>query len=544
MELLLPVALKLFPNMLPSTFADSFKEDEKKRKLLKVRLEMAKFLQETVRESGIMSPDKIKESEDFKEFFRKVRSTGESPTTDEVVNVSRLFEDDLTLDNLTRPQLVSMCRYMNINAFGTDNFLRYTIRDRMKKLKADDKVISNEGLESLSVPELQQACQSRGIRTIGVSEDHLRHELGQWIDLHLNRGLSGTLLILSKAFAFNRPLPGSAVGEDGDDIVRALKDTLASLPDNLLNETELEVSSDSASYKQRLEVLQQQEELIEDEQEQEMKESEARREKKEKEEAAKRDQDEKDKAAAQVSPEELATQAGVAAPTVEAVESAIEDSAEPVEVKEEGVVDPVDVRMTSEQVSELGEALSILSAKSSVIKERAELRKLIEENNAAEEEGGKPNPLAKRLKSILTKIDDQLTQYDAEVGDKLHMFETDHEGKIAVKDLKSALEVINHRPTDEAIEVLLEKLDVDHDSWVPLSDIVSLAEGEGLGIVLEAEAEDEEAPSPSEAIAEARSISGSPSASSAPSAAKPEAEEKERKEKEDKKLKKEDIVEG
>lgn len=26
MELLLPVALKLFPNMLPSTFADKFKE--------------------------------------------------------------------------------------------------------------------------------------------------------------------------------------------------------------------------------------------------------------------------------------------------------------------------------------------------------------------------------------------------------------------------------------------------------------------------------------------------------------------------------------
>lgn len=40
--------------------------------MLKVRLEMAKFLQETIRESGIKSPDKIKESETFKEFFRKV----------------------------------------------------------------------------------------------------------------------------------------------------------------------------------------------------------------------------------------------------------------------------------------------------------------------------------------------------------------------------------------------------------------------------------------------------------------------------------------
>lgn len=59
-----------------------------------------------------------------------------------------------------------------------------------------------------------------------------------------------------------------------------------------MNETELEVSSDSASYKQRLEVLQQQEELIEDEEEQEAKESEARKLKKEAEEHAKRQAEE------------------------------------------------------------------------------------------------------------------------------------------------------------------------------------------------------------------------------------------------------------
>lgn len=141
MEFLLPVALKIFPNMLPSTFEDKHAADEKKRKLLKVRLEMAKFLQETIRESGLAnSPEKIKQSKEFKEFFRKVRSTGEQPSTEDIVKVARLFEDDLTLDNLSRPQLVSMCRYMNINAFGTDNFLRYTIRKRLDQLGKDDTV--------------------------------------------------------------------------------------------------------------------------------------------------------------------------------------------------------------------------------------------------------------------------------------------------------------------------------------------------------------------------------------------------------------------
>jgi hypothetical protein len=48
-----------------------------------------------------------------------------------------------------------------------------------------------------------------------------------------------------------------------------------------LNEAELEVDSEKASYKQKLEVLREQEELIEDEEEQEQKEEDARRAKKE-----------------------------------------------------------------------------------------------------------------------------------------------------------------------------------------------------------------------------------------------------------------------
>lgn len=49
------------------------------------------------------------------------------------------------------------------------------------------------------------------------------------------------------------------------------------------------------------------------------------------------------------------------------------------------VIDEDNARMTTEQLKELSEALSILSAKSSVLKERDELRALMEENLQAEE---------------------------------------------------------------------------------------------------------------------------------------------------------------
>ena len=52
--------------------SDCFPQEEKQRKLLRVRLEMAKFLQETLRESGLKANAHIVGSDAFKEFFRKV----------------------------------------------------------------------------------------------------------------------------------------------------------------------------------------------------------------------------------------------------------------------------------------------------------------------------------------------------------------------------------------------------------------------------------------------------------------------------------------
>ena len=85
------------------------------------------------------------------------------------------------------------------------------------------------------------------------------------------------------------------------------------------------------------------------------------------------------------------------------------------------------------------------------------------------------------------------------------------------------------RPSDEAIEVLLEKLDVDHDSFVPLAEIIALSEGEGLGIVI---GEDEPA---SELVESASNVI-------ADFTSKKSVKEEEKKEKKEV-LRKEDVVE-
>lgn len=491
-ELLLPVAIKIFPNMLPSTFESKFAAEEKRRRLIKVRLEMAKFLQETIKEGGITPADKVRTSDEFKEFFRKVRSTGEEPSPDDVIRVAKLFEDELTLDNLSRPQLVSMCRYLQINAFGTDNYLRYQIRTKLNRIKTDDITIAMEGVDNMSLLELQSACQSRGIPTLNLSEDRLRQELRQWIDLHLHQRISGILLTLSKAFTY---IPSSSDSGSNTQL-KALELTLSSLPDNLLSEAELNVSKDAATNKQRLEVLEQQEELIEDEAEQEHAEEEAR----------KLDKERKQAQRVRLSREE--------------------EEARAMLPKTETDPDLEDARMTNEQLVELGEALSILSAKSSVLEEREDLAQLMKEmeessafsedsseeesadkkqgTNAESERSSKEEDsaeaasrantsanvsmgsrsLAKRINSMLKKIDHQLEEYDRDVGSRMNIIEASSTGKISVDDLEQALRLIKHRPDEEILERLVDKLDVDNDGLVPLKDVVELARHEsGLGIV-------------------------------------------------------------
>ncbi|KAH6959290.1 LETM1-like protein-domain-containing protein [Fusarium avenaceum] len=263
-EALLPLALKLFPNMLPSTFEGQKSKEAKATLLRSTRKEVSQFLRQTLGESGLPLSQATTQKEEFSNFFRKVRATGEAPTAQDVIKVCKVFRDDLTLDNLSRPQLVSMCRYMNLNTFGTDMMLRYQIRHRMRQIKRDDKAISYEGVDSLTVAELQAACAARGIRTHSVSPARMRADLQTWLDLRLKEGVPSTLLVLSNAYMY-----GQGSGE-GYNQVDALIGVMSAIPEELYHEIELEVHSaeGAATNKQRLEVIREQQELIEDEAEQ------------------------------------------------------------------------------------------------------------------------------------------------------------------------------------------------------------------------------------------------------------------------------------
>ncbi|KAM9043067.1 LETM1 domain-containing protein LETM2, mitochondrial isoform 2-T2 [Megaptera novaeangliae] len=176
------------------------RREEKQKKKMAAKLELAKFLQETIadmaRRNGAQLGDA---STQFSAYIKQVQ-TGHKPSTKEIVRFSKLFEDELTLEHLDRSQLVALCKLLELQSFGTNNLLRFQLLMKLKSIKADDEVIAKEGVSALSVSELQAACRARGMRSLGLTVEQLKQQLTEWQDLHLKENVPPSLLLLSRTF--------------------------------------------------------------------------------------------------------------------------------------------------------------------------------------------------------------------------------------------------------------------------------------------------------------------------------------------------------
>lgn len=297
MEFALPFALKIFPNMLPSTFQDSLKAEENMKRELKSRLAMAEFFQETLQDlakdqkrraesskkhivdnngptSDLESTENREETAaSFLDFIEKARN-GEILPAEVIIRYAKYFKDELTLDNMPRMQLINMCRYMGIPPYGNDNVLRFQLRHKVRGLIEDDQRILWEGIDSLTKMELREACQERGMRSTGLSKEAYKRALQQWIDLSVNRNVPISLLVMSRTFFLQEEMTsGPSLRADESKSVTGLADAISGLDKELVNEVILEtVSNDNKQdpelIKLKLKVLQAQNELIEEEKQQ------------------------------------------------------------------------------------------------------------------------------------------------------------------------------------------------------------------------------------------------------------------------------------
>ncbi|KAM5271285.1 mitochondrial proton/calcium exchanger protein [Ctenodactylus gundi] len=474
MEFLLPVAVKLFPSMLPSTFETQSIKEERLKKELRVKLELAKFLQDTIEEMALKNKAaKGSATRDFSVFFQKIRETGERPSNEEILRFSKLFEDELTLDNLTRPQLVALCKLLELQSIGTNNFLRFQLTMRLRSIKADDKLITEEGVDSLNVKELQAACRARGMRALGVTEDRLRGQLKQWLDLHLHQEIPTSLLILSRAMY----LPDTLSPAD------QLKSTLQTLPEIVAKEAQVkvaEVEGEQVDNKAKLEATLQEEAAIQ----QEHREKELQRAA----EAAKGVEPARADAAAPRAP---VAELQPGEPDVTLPSEVLKDTAPVLEVVKEEEITKEDINVLSDACSKLKEQKKSLTKEKEELEllkgdvqdyseDLQEIKKELSKTGEEQfvEESKASRRLTKRVQQMIGQLDGLIAQLEAgQQAGKLGPPEGAPTGEsvISVTELVSAMKQIKHIPEHKLLS-LASALDDNKDGKVNIDDLVKVIE--------------------------------------------------------------------
>lgn len=261
LEFTLPFFLMFFPNMLPTSFRTQNQKLNREQRILQTRIKVAQILQDTMEHmaKNVIENDIKKKptAEELLTMINKARN-GELVDENEIVEISQLFKDDLTLDNMPRSQLVALCRYMGANAYGPDSILRIQLRNKIKAIKADDREIMFEGLDKLELQELQEACEERGMKWEGLEEASLRRLMEQWLDLSITRNVPVSLLILSRSFQ---------ITATPENINNNLLCAVSEMTDTVVNQVVAEESS-SPSIEDVLKDKRRQNELIDNEREQ------------------------------------------------------------------------------------------------------------------------------------------------------------------------------------------------------------------------------------------------------------------------------------
>lgn len=446
MELLLPLALRFFPNMLPSTFTDELQREESMKKELHMRLAIAGFFQETMHALAAEKARKLKLDEEtgaaeIISFIERLR-LGEKLPNQLVLRMAQLFQDELTLDNVARPQLVSLCRYMGLAPYGADAFLRFQLRTKLRAIKEDDRRILWEGLDSLTPYEVREACQERGMSAFGLTDFQYKRQLREWLDLSIQKSVPISLLIMSRAFTLHEP------GEvpSGDQ----LRHSLSSMDETVINEVVLAAARDGEHQSldmkaRRLESLQFQREKIMEERE---------------------------------------LKDAAATPRLPAVSESKEYSSPSLA---EGGVETSNLSPQSIPTLSFSEVQALSDAAGGPIeREKSELHELRSRFERSGEtlpsgEVDSSDPEIRRMRSALNSMLEKLTarisSAEAIVGDRLRLLDIDLDGELSVLELKIAIATILKRAKSDAeAEEFARLLDRDRDGKVSVAELRAFVE--------------------------------------------------------------------
>eukprot|EP00908_Phaeocystis_cordata_P017887 Transcript_29257.p1 GENE.Transcript_29257~~Transcript_29257.p1 ORF type:complete len:497 (-),score=264.28 Transcript_29257:159-1649(-) len=424
------------------------------------------------------------EKERLQEFMGRLREGGKARSLEEMMEMMTYFKDHLTLDSLSRPQLVMMCQFMGMPHFAPDALLRFQLRQVLKRITADDKEILWEGVHTLTEKELREALRARGMPSVGLDPPQLREALGSWLEFSQRKTVPTALMVMANMYRFAavrghqeeggqllqgeasaRPAAAAAATSALD--LQGAQAALSSIPDEAVQSAISEQVEPTPA--EALQALRREETLIEEEN---------------------KLQDEspvpEGAAAAQAGPEQQVQESRAAAERAAAerlqAERVVDVAAGGEEAeaggKEEGSKE--ESHLSREQLKDLAQAVETMSSVTALEMEREELEELEEERQAhkaeieeAAAESRQIRILDKRVNQMIATLRHELENTDATITPHVHQLDLDGDGVLSREEILLAMESIDlkKRPDAKQFEELLLSLDPDKDGKIKVAEL-------------------------------------------------------------------------
>lgn len=215
-ELALPIFLRLFPNMLPSTFFEQKYDNATLARKFKAKEDMAEFWQEVM---GQRTQEIFEENVDgtcdkaqlLEEFQEKLTEGQEFPTLKEIIKISKLFAHEFRLVNMSPDQISALAKLLGLSQRSWwPGHVRVQLRHHITQIRREDRDYMWEGIRNLTRVELIEACKKRAIRFHDVSEAEMRADFARWLELSAgHKEIPPVLLLWIQSFYLSASDPGS-----------------------------------------------------------------------------------------------------------------------------------------------------------------------------------------------------------------------------------------------------------------------------------------------------------------------------------------------
>eukprot|EP00929_Paragymnodinium_shiwhaense_P011974 TRINITY_DN11845_c0_g1_i1.p1 TRINITY_DN11845_c0_g1~~TRINITY_DN11845_c0_g1_i1.p1 ORF type:complete len:618 (+),score=197.71 TRINITY_DN11845_c0_g1_i1:110-1963(+) len=205
-ELLLPVALAIFPGLIPSTFETG--AQVRKNKIMRnlhngvKRRRMFEFMV-----ARMVMKDKLQDNPRRTQLL-KAALDGSVISADDIRELAHNFDDDgpLGFNNLPKYVVSDLCQIMDVDSWLSwlerqvlpkkwhSVRLRFQVQKEFEKRLEDDKCLADTDLHSLTIQELERENDRRRMRWYGPPEVLIK-QLEDWLSLSLDPDIPSHALL-------------------------------------------------------------------------------------------------------------------------------------------------------------------------------------------------------------------------------------------------------------------------------------------------------------------------------------------------------------